>query len=78
MDILQDKQPSSPSAIPRSTPHCSATPSTIETPVSQERETCAVVAARAESSYHDPEDVDELHETGFVYDDQGNLTTRVL
>jgi hypothetical protein len=44
MDILQDKQPRSPSAIPRSTHQCSATPSTIETPVSQE-ETCAVVTA---------------------------------
>jgi hypothetical protein len=82
IDILQDKQPRSPSAIPRSTHHCSATPSTIETPVSQE-ETCAVVTTRAELSYHDPEDNDEpppqlsrydlLEDTGLVYDDQGNL-----
>jgi hypothetical protein len=81
MDILQDKQPGSPSAIPRSTHHCSATPATIETPVAQEG-TCAVVTARAESSYHDPDEdepppqlsrYDLLEDTGLVYDDQGNL-----
>jgi hypothetical protein len=81
-----NQQPRSPRACTRSTHHCSA-PSTNETPTTspllqhEREETCTVVTARAESSYHYlPEDADEVHDddshdgdTGLVYDDQGNL-----